>query len=104
MESFAMNQTALAERLLSMTQEIGHAASLADWPAAARLTEVRSPLLMTLSVQQEPATLETIRRIQVIDAEILENAKTAQIELEIEYDKALGRTKAARQYLRTARY
>jgi hypothetical protein len=103
MESFAMNQTALAERLLSMTQEIGHAASLADWPEAARLTEARSPLLMALSAQQEPATLEMIRKIQAIDAAILADAKTTQIELEIEYDKALGRTKAARQYLRTAR-
>lgn len=103
MESFVMNRTDLVERLLSMTQEIKHAASLADWPEAARLTEARSPLLMALSVQQEPATLEMIRKIQAIDVAILENAKTTQFELEIEYDKALGRTKAARQYLRTAR-
>lgn len=41
-----MNQTELIERLLSMTREIEQAASLADWPEAARLTEMRSPLLM----------------------------------------------------------
>lgn len=98
-----MNQASSVERLLSITQEIGHAASLPDWPEAARLTEARSALLMALSAQQEPATLEMIRRIQAIDAAIIENAKTTQIELEIEYDKALGRTKAASQYLRTAR-
>ncbi|CAE6809789.1 hypothetical protein R69927_00129 [Paraburkholderia domus] len=98
-----MNQTSSVEHLLSMTQEIGHAASLADWPEAARLTEARSSLLMALSAQQEPATLEMIRKIQAIDAAILADAKTTQIELETEYEKAIGRTKAAQQYLRTAR-
>ncbi|NPT55715.1 flagellar protein FliT [Paraburkholderia elongata] len=97
-----MNQTSSVEHLLSMTQEIGHAASLADWPEAARLTEARSSLLMALSAQQELATLEMIRKIQAIDAAILADAKATQIELEIEYEKAIGRTKAAQQYLRTA--
>ncbi|CAE6771626.1 flagellar protein FliT [Paraburkholderia haematera] len=98
-----MNQTSSVKHLLSMTQEIGHAASLADWPEAARLTEARSSLLMALSAQQEPATLEMIRKIQAIDAAILADAKATQIEMEIEYEKAIGRTKAAQQYLRTAR-
>ena len=98
-----MNQTSTVEHLLSMTQEIGHAASLADWPEAARLTEARSSLLMTLGAQQEPATLEIIRKIQAIDAAIVADAKTTQIELEIEYEKAIGRTKAAQQYLLAAR-
>jgi flagellar protein FliT len=98
-----MNQTSSVERLLSMTEEIGHAALLADWPVAARLTEARSALLMGLSAQQESASLEMIRQIQTIDAAILADAKTAQVELEMEYGKAIGRTTAAQEYLRTAR-
>ncbi|HZZ13164.1 MAG TPA: flagellar protein FliT [Paraburkholderia sp.] len=98
-----MNHASSVEQLLSMTQEIGRAASLADWPEAARLTEARSALLMTLSAQQEPAALEMIHKIQSIDATIVADAKATQVELEIEYGQAIGRTKAAQQYLRTAR-
>lgn len=98
-----MNQTELIERLLSMTREIEHAASLADWPEAARLTEERSPLLMSLSADQEPAALEMIRRIQAIDEALLADAETTQNELHIEFEAAMGRTKAAGEYQRIAR-
>ncbi|NPT42051.1 flagellar protein FliT [Paraburkholderia sp. 1N] len=98
-----MNQTELIERLLSMTREIEQAASLADWPEAARLTEARSPLLMSLSANQEPAALEMIRRIQAIDEALLVDAETTQNELHIEFEAAMGRTKAAGEYQRIAR-
>ncbi len=98
-----MNQTELIERLLSMTREIEQAASLADWPEAARLTEVRSPLLMSLSADQEPAALEMIRRIQAIDEALLADAETTQNELHLEFEAAMGRTKAAGEYQRIAR-
>ncbi|RKF42763.1 flagellar protein FliT [Paraburkholderia fungorum] len=98
-----MNQTELIERLLSMTREIEHAASLADWPEAARLTEERSPLLMSLSADQEPAALEMIRRIQAIDEALLADAETTQNELHVEFEAAMGRTKAAGEYQRIAR-
>lgn len=98
-----MNQTELIERLLSMTREIEQAASLADWPEAARLTEVRSPLLMSLSADQEPAALEMIRRIQAIDEALLADAETTQNELHVEFEAAMGRTKAAGEYQRMAR-
>ncbi|CAE6799411.1 flagellar protein FliT [Paraburkholderia domus] len=98
-----MNQTELIERLLSMTREIEQAASLADWPEAARLTEARSPLLMSLSADQEPAALEMIRRIQAIDEALLADAETTQNELHIEFEAAMGRTKAAGEYQRIAR-
>lgn len=98
-----MNQTELIERLLSMTREIEQAASLADWPEAARLTEVRSPLLMSLSADQEPAALEMIRRIQAIDEALLADAQTTQNELHVEFEAAMGRTKAAGEYQRMAR-
>lgn len=98
-----MNQTELIERLLSMTREIEQAASLADWPEAARLTEARSPLLMSLSADQEPAALEMIRRIQAIDDALLADAETTQNELHIEFQAAMGRTRAAGEYQRVAR-
>ncbi|MDE1012560.1 MAG: flagellar protein FliT [Paraburkholderia fungorum] len=103
MDPIEMNQTELIERLLSMTREIEQAASLADWPEAARLTEVRSPLLMSLSADQEPAALEMIRRIQAIDEALLADAQTTQNELHVEFEAAMGRTKAAGEYQRMAR-
>jgi flagellar protein FliT len=48
MNAHTMNQTEPVQRVLSITREIEQAASLADWPEAARLTETRSPLLMSL--------------------------------------------------------
>jgi flagellar protein FliT len=103
MDPIEMNQTELIERLLSMTREIEQAASLADWPEAARLTEARSPLLMSLSADQEPAALEMIRRIQAIDDALLADAETTQNELNIEFEAAIGRTKAVGEYQRIAR-
>ncbi|MFM0598289.1 MULTISPECIES: flagellar protein FliT [Paraburkholderia] len=98
-----MNQTELVERLLAMTREIAQAASLADWPEAARLTEARSPLLMSLVAEQEPAALEKIRQIQAMDAALLVEAETTQNELHIEFEAAMGRAKAAGEYQRMAR-
>ncbi|WGS49810.1 flagellar protein FliT [Paraburkholderia sp. D15] len=98
-----MNQTELVDRLLSMTQEIAQAASLADWPTAARLTDERSPLLMSLVAEQEPAALEKIRQIQAMDAALLADAETTQNELHIEFEAAMGRARAAGEYQRMAR-
>jgi hypothetical protein len=98
-----MNQTKLVERLLSMTRQIEQAASLANWPEAARLTEARSPLLMSLSADQEPAALEAIRHIQAINAALCADAEVTQKELTIEYEAALGRTRAAGAYQQMAR-
>ncbi|SIT42391.1 conserved hypothetical protein [Paraburkholderia ribeironis] len=98
-----MSQTELVERLLSITRDIEQAASLADWPQAARLTEMRSPLLMALSADQAPAALEMIRQIQAIDAALLADAQTTQNELHVEFEAAIARTRAAGQYQQVAR-
>lgn len=103
MNAHNMNQPELVERVLSMTQEIEQAASLADWPQAARLTEARSPLLMSLTADQEPAALNMIRQIQAIDAALLADAETTQNELHVEFEAAIARTKAAGKYQRMAR-
>ena len=98
-----MNQTELVGRLLAITRQIEQAASLADWQEAARLTEERSPLLLTLTSDQEPAALEMIRQIQMIDAALLADAQITQNELQIEFETAMGRTRAAGEYQRMAR-
>ncbi|MCC8402170.1 flagellar protein FliT [Paraburkholderia sp. MMS20-SJTN17] len=103
MNAHSMNQPELVERVLSMTREIEQAASLADWPKAARLTEARSPLLMSLTADQEPAALDKIREIRAIDAALLADAEITQKELRIEFEAAIGRTRAAGQYQRMAR-
>ncbi|WOD17915.1 flagellar protein FliT [Paraburkholderia kirstenboschensis] len=99
-----MNQTTLIEHLLSLTHAIEDAAALADWPEAARLTEERSPLLVSLSADQDPAALEMIRLIQAIDATVLANAQTTQVELQAEYRAAMIRAKATGQYQQVAQF
>jgi|ERR1700737_2182739 len=99
-----MDQTALIERLLSLTQEIQHAAALADWPQAARLTDERSPLLDALTVDQTPAALDVIRKIQAIDAAVFADAQTTQGELQSEYRAAMERAKAAGHYQQVAQF
>jgi flagellar protein FliT len=99
-----VNQTTLIERVLSLTQAIEAAAALADWPEAARLTEERSLLLVSLTADQEPAALETIRKIQAIDAVVFANAQTTQIELQSEYCAAMARVDAAGQYQQVAQF
>ncbi|MBN3790862.1 flagellar protein FliT [Burkholderia sp. Ac-20353] len=93
-----MNQTALMERLLLLTQAIEHASAMADWPEAARLTEMRSALFESLAATQEPAILEAVRKIQAIDAAVLANAQSTMTELQAEYRELMGRANAAGQY------
>ncbi|REG60382.1 protein FliT [Paraburkholderia sp. BL6669N2] len=103
MTAHNLNQMELVERVLSITRQIEQAASLADWPEAARLTEMRSPLLTSLTADQEPAALDMIRQIQAIDAALLADAAVTQNELHFEFEAAIGRTKAAGEYQRMAR-
>ncbi|MGN8106915.1 flagellar protein FliT [Paraburkholderia sp. 22098] len=103
MKAHDMNQMELVERVLSITRQIEQAAALADWPEAARLTEMRSPLLMTLTADQAPAALDMIRQIQAIDAALVADAALTQQELHVEFEAAIGRAKAAGEYQRMAR-
>ena len=80
-----MEQNSLIDRLLELTLAIQHAAALADWQEAARLTEERTPLFMELTPEQGGTAMEVINRIQAIDATIAADAKTTQTELQIEY-------------------
>lgn len=98
-----MESRELIERLLNLSEAIEHAAQLADWPEAARRTEERSPLLMSLTGDVEDEMRNIIRRIQALDESVLTLAATGKEELNTEYQEALRRAAATRQYLRTAR-
>ncbi|RQR26938.1 flagellar protein FliT [Burkholderia sp. Bp9143] len=97
-----MDQATLIERLTSLTRAIEHAASMADWPEAARLAEARSPLFAMLTSTQDPAVLDAIRKIQAADAAVFANAQITRTELSAEYQEALGRVSSVSQYQQVA--
>lgn len=97
-----MEQSALIEKVLALTGEIEHAAALADWPEAARLAELRSPLIMSLDAQQVQGSLDVIRSIVARNDAIVADAQTTQVELQAEYMAAMRRVSAANQYQKAA--
>jgi flagellar protein FliT len=99
-----MEQNALIEQLLALTLAIEHAATLADWPEAARLVEERSPLFTSLQREQDAAAMGKIDRIRAIDAAVTANAKLTQTELQTEYSGAMRQVQAASKYQQAARF
>ncbi|XUW88389.1 flagellar protein FliT [Burkholderia sp. M6-3] len=97
-----MEQSALIEKVLALTGEIEHAAALADWPEAARLAELRSPLIMSLDAQRVQGSLDVIRSIVARNDAIIADAQTTQVELQAEYTAAMRRVSAANQYQKAA--
>jgi len=97
-----MEQSALIEKVLALTDQIEHAAALADWPEAARLAEIRSPLIMSLGAQDVQASADAIRSIIARNAAIFADAQITQVELEAEYTAAMRRVSAANQYQKAA--
>lgn len=93
-----MDQTRLVEQVLALTEEIDQAARIADWQRAARLSEQRSPLLMSFAPAQSPEAMTLIRRIQALDDGTLREVRTAQSELASEFRSAMDRTNAANRY------
>jgi flagellar protein FliT len=99
-----MNSRETAESLLVMTQDIEYAARLADWPTAARLTEQRAPLLMSVNANVDEATLAILRRIQDIDTAVMQLAATSREELDLEYNKAMRSARVTSEYHRVAAF
>jgi flagellar protein FliT len=99
-----MEQNSLIDRLLELTLAIQHAAAMADWQEAARLTEERTPLFMQLTPEQDDTAMEVINRIQAIDAAIAADAKTTQAELQSEYNSAMNKIQAANKYHQAAKF
>ncbi len=97
-----MDQTSLVQYVLELTRAIDQAAQLADWTEAARLIDVRSPYLMSITAEQTSASLELVRQIQALDAAVFDNAQTTQTELQTEYRAAMDRANAASAYQQAA--
>jgi flagellar protein FliT len=93
-----MEQTELIAQLDALTDAIEHAAAMADWIEAARLVDVRDPLVTSLAADQPPAGLAAIRRMQASNERIFADAERAQRELSDEYQAAMGRVQAVGQY------
>lgn len=98
-----MEQAVLVEKIVALTGEIEHATAIGDWIEAARLAEIRSPLLMSLSGQQTPAALDAIRSVMTRDSAIVADAQHSQSELQSEFNEAMRRSKAVGLYHQTAR-
>jgi flagellar protein FliT len=99
-----MEQNSLIDRLLELTLAIQHAAAMANWQEAARLTEERTPLFMELTPEQDATAMEVINRIQAIDTAIAANATTTQTELQLEYSSAMTKVQAASKYHQAAKF
>src|SRR5258707_735708 len=86
------------DRALGLTEAIEAAVSQGDWLRAAALAEERSPLLMSLQPEQTPEAIETIRRIQRIDAVVTEQARTGQDRLAAQHNVAIQRIESVSMY------
>ncbi|VWC37987.1 flagellar protein FliT [Burkholderia lata] len=93
-----MEQTELIAQLNALTDAIEHAAAMADWIEAARLVDLRDPLVASLAADQPPAGIAAIRRMQGSNERIFGDAQRAQQELTDEYRAAMGRVQAVGQY------
>jgi len=93
-----MEQTELIAQLEALTDAIEHAAAMADWVQAARIADARAPLVAQLAVDQPPAAVAVIRRMQASNDRIFADAQRAQQELTDEYQAAMGRVRAVGQY------
>lgn len=98
-----IEQAGLVDRIVALTGDIEHAAALDNWVEASRLAEVRSPFLMSLSARQSPAALEALRSVIARDAAVIANAQHSQAALRVEFNAAMGRSKAVGMYQQTAR-
>jgi flagellar protein FliT len=99
-----MQSNSAIEQIWHLTKAIEQAAAVGEWQSAALIADQRSPLLMSLSMQQSEAALATLRAVHAIDAAVLDNARTAQNELGTEYRAAMRATQQAGQYQSVARF
>jgi flagellar protein FliT len=88
-------------RAYELTQAIHSAVAEGDWPRAAELAEVRSPLLMSLTAVQSPEALAMIRAIQGLDAGIERTAHDGREAMASRQNDAMKRIAAANLYQTT---
>jgi len=67
--------------VFELSQEIEQAAEIGDWVMAARLVEVRPPLLMSINGEQASASPVLIAQIRAINHIIMEKARSRPVAL-----------------------
>lgn len=87
----------------SLTRAMAAAAAAGDWIEAARLSELRSPIIMQLENDLDPVTLQTASEIQTLDAALMQTAQAARMSLGKTYREATARVDAASRYQQAAR-
>ena len=97
-----MQSTTSIERIWQITKQIEQAMAVGDYQEAARLAGERSPLVMSLSAQQSPEALETLKAVIEIDSRVFANAQLAQRDLTAEYTEVMQATRGVTRYQRVA--
>ena len=97
-----METNLLLDDIWSLTKAIERAAVCGDWTQAANLACARSPLIRMLSAQQTAVALQMIRDIQQVDSAIIDNARSAEHRLGLDYQQALRSSRYASEYQRIA--
>ncbi|WP_250450063.1 flagellar protein FliT [Caballeronia sp. ATUFL_M2_KS44] len=98
-----MSQQELLTNAMALTHAMAAAAAAGDWIEAARVAEVRSPIIMQLQNDHEPATLQAARDIQALDASLMQTAEAARMSLGRGFREASARIDAASRYQQAAR-
>jgi hypothetical protein len=99
-----MHNVAPIDRIWQITKAIEQAAAVGEWEEAARLSDERSPLVMSLSAQQPAVVLSRLREVHAIDALVAQAAQHAQHALSVEYSATLQATRNVSQYHRIAAF
>ncbi|QSN61431.1 flagellar protein FliT [Caballeronia sp. M1242] len=98
-----MSQRDMLTHAASLTRAMAAAAAAGDWIEAARLSELRSPIIMQLENDLDPVTLQTASEIQTLDAALMQTAQAARMSLGKTYREATARVDAASRYQQAAR-
>ncbi|WP_244847688.1 flagellar protein FliT [Caballeronia sp. SL2Y3] len=98
-----MSQQDMLTNAVSLTRAMAAAAAAGDWIEAARLSELRSPIIMRLQNDLDPATLQAASDIQTLDAALMQTAQAARMSLGKNFREATARIDAASRYQQTAR-
>lgn len=94
-------QTESLARAYELTKTMAVAIETGDWQFASDLAEERSPLLMSLSAAQTEEALATIRAIQQMDEQIMQQSVAAREAVADAHAEAQKRISAANFYQST---
>lgn len=99
-----MEANTVLNEICRLTKDIEQAAAVGEWERTASLALERTPLIHQLSASQPAAALDMIRAIQTIDRAVMQQANSAQQEIDSEYASAMNSVRGASQYQRVAQY